>query len=378
MKRILFISHDVSRTGAPLVLLNIIKWIKQEKPGWMLHILALERGKLEPEFRKNTSEFYDFTNTKRPVKSFEMLADKTLGKAGIMGRNKEERLLDKISRQNFDLIYANSIVSLPVAVKLKDRSPHSRICCHVHELDTIIKMAVPQLEILKNKTDHFIAVSQPVKNNLEDNYQIDPEKISLIHEFGVHSQSLNCRDSRKENFVIGSSGTAHWRKGSDIFLLTAARVYEIEPDSPVLFKWVGSIAGHEEIIREDIRKLGLESRVEFTGELEDPSAVYSEFDLFLLTSREDPFPLVCIEMASHEKPIICFEKASGTVAYVKQGGGVVVPYLDVEKMAKAILNYYHEPDRLKRDGKQNRKIFSGLTKENICPKVLELVSNLLT
>lgn len=376
--KILFISHDVSRTGAPLILLHIIKWIKQEKPQWQLHLLALERGKLESEFRKETSKFFDFTNTRRPLKPYEMFTDKTLGKLGLLGRNKEERLLDEIGKTSYDLIYANSIVSLPIAVRLKQRIPEALLCSHVHELNTIIQMAVPEISVLKDKTDHFIAVSFPVRQMLVNNYKIAPDKISLFHEFAVVEGSQNLQQEKKKSFIVGSSGTAHWRKGSDLFLLVAASVYRKVPEAEIEFTWIGGNAGHEAIIENDIKKLGLTGRVNFTGEIENPSWEYSTFDLFLLTSREDPFPLVSIEMAMLEKPIICFEQASGSAGFVEKGGGRVVPYLDIEAMAEEILYYYRNPQQMIIDGRRNKELFSAFKKEKICPKILGTLEKLLS
>ena len=43
------------------------------------------------------------------------------------------------------------------------------------------------------------------------------------------------------------------------------------------------------IVEEDLRKLGLQEKVYFIGEVDQPKAIYSTFDVFVLTSREDPF-----------------------------------------------------------------------------------------
>ena len=50
-KKVLFISHDASRTGAPLVLLNFLKWFKVNTAIPFLVLLKID-GEMEPEFQE--------------------------------------------------------------------------------------------------------------------------------------------------------------------------------------------------------------------------------------------------------------------------------------------------------------------------------------
>lgn len=52
MKKILFISHDASRSGAPFVLLFFMRWLKQNAGNIQMDILLIEGGPLEEEFKK--------------------------------------------------------------------------------------------------------------------------------------------------------------------------------------------------------------------------------------------------------------------------------------------------------------------------------------
>ena len=51
----------------------------------------------------------------------------------------------------------------------------------------------------------------------------------------------------------------------------------------------------------------------------------------MLTSREDPFPLVCLEAAALGISTICFADAGGMPEFVRDDAGFVVPYLDVAR-----------------------------------------------
>jgi glycosyltransferase involved in cell wall biosynthesis len=59
---------------------------------------------------------------------------------------------------------------------------------------------------------------------------------------------------------------------------------------------------------------------------------FAAFDVFALVSREDPFPVVCLEAASLGKPIVCFNSSDGEKEFVENDCGFVVPDLDIEIM----------------------------------------------
>jgi glycosyltransferase involved in cell wall biosynthesis len=87
----------------------------------------------------------------------------------------------------------------------------------------------------------------------------------------------------------------------------------------------------------DVERLRIRPIVHFVGPKPHPLPYFSLFDAFLLTSREDPFPLVCLEAAALATPIVCFEDAGGMPEFVGEDAGFVVPYLDVPRAADSIL-----------------------------------------
>jgi hypothetical protein len=52
MKRILFIGHDATRSGAPFVLLHLLRWLRKNAPDLEFELLLLSGGELEREFRQ--------------------------------------------------------------------------------------------------------------------------------------------------------------------------------------------------------------------------------------------------------------------------------------------------------------------------------------
>lgn len=94
----------------------------------------------------------------------------------------------------------------------------------------------------------------------------------------------------------------------------------------------------------DVKNLGLQEYVRFLGVQPNPLDYFAACDVFTLVSREDPFPLVCLEAASVGKPIVCFDGAGGEKEFVEDDCGFVVPYLDIEAMATKVISLLNSPE----------------------------------
>ena len=127
--------------------------------------------------------------------------------------------------------------------------------------------------------------------------------------------------------MIVGSGYETWRKGKDLFVQLASHVHQKLETDTVHFLWVGGRIDNEEYyeIAHDIKMAGLEHYVHFCGEVSNPLDYFAASDLFALVSREDPYPLVCLEAAILGKPILCFDNAGGMPEFVENDAGFVVP-----------------------------------------------------
>ena len=75
---------------------------------------------------------------------------------------------------------------------------------------------------------------------------------------------------------------------------------------------------------------------------------FAAADVFLMTSRVDPFPCVSQEAMATGIPVLAFEGGGGTVEMIADGGGHAVPLGDVYGMASKLLELLKdEPLRLK-------------------------------
>jgi len=124
------------------------------------------------------------------------------------------------------------------------------------------------------------------------------------------------------------------------------------PDADVHFVWAGGDADGPTRggLLLDARRLGLGDRIRFVGPLEHPAELFAAMDVFALTSREDPFPLVMLEAAAAGVPLVCFAGGGGAPEFTHPDAGRVAAYLDVAGMATAISDLLEREDERQRMG----------------------------
>lgn len=344
--KVLFIGHDAAPHGAQILLLNLLRWFRSRQ-SFPFEILLKEGGVLESDF----AAIARCRVWRRPVSLQQRLLSLVRG----------DDLLKFYP--DIDLVYSSTITNGELLETLAPlRCP---VITHVHELENYINSCgKDNLVRIKRQTTLYLAPSEAVIENLTGRHGIARERVIKIPEsipvaaFATDGKEL-LRERRRAKlqippnaFVVGAIGTADWRKSPDLFAQLAAFVARHYPELPIYFVWVGGELSWE--LRYDLEKFGLKNIV-FRPSTPDLLDYYHCFDVFTLVSRVDPYPLVCLEAAAVEKPIICFAGAGGMPEFVGEECGYVVPYLDIAGMAAKIVNLYENPDDARRFGIQGRK-----------------------
>ena len=371
MKKILFISHNASRTGAPLVLLLFLKWLQKEQKQITVDLIFLNGGDLMADFSKVSQNIYDLAKIKKNKSYIHKVYCYVLKKMDI----KSDSLLKDIAKNKYDIIYANTIVTIPLATKIKGYGNNTpRLVAHIHELNTVINEYLPNFKEFIPHIDQFISVSKMVMKNLNNNWGIDPKINQIVYAFS--DKKIQKDKQNNTCFEVGASGLVHWRKGDDLFIQVANYIKTRYPEVKIKFTWVGQIAEWQRnIIKADLEKANLTDTVFFVGEQKEPENYYKNFDVFLMTSREEPLGVVCIDAGKAGIPIICFENATGTSEILINGGGFIVPYIDIVSMAEKLILYYNDEALRKRDGELNKVNFSIFTPEIMSKKLHTIIEN---
>jgi glycosyltransferase involved in cell wall biosynthesis/ubiquinone/menaquinone biosynthesis C-methylase UbiE len=335
--RVLVVGHDAARAGAQIVLLNMLQeW--QRLNTWDFQLLLLGDGVLRGEYEKVCA---------------------TLVITDYKTKLLEEQALNQFCNPAPDVILANTVVAGPFLLMLAHYGVP--IITYVHELQKSIERwaSGPIMEATIENSDHFIAVSDPVKQNLIQNHGIPSAEISCINAYIKTSYSTpkdlvsSLREELGLNFeekVIFGCGTIDWRKGPDLFVQVALEVLKKIPE--VRFIWIGSDSGDEASSLAHV--LATDSRIRFIGERENPRDYFALGHAFFLSSREDPFPLVALEAADAALPVVCFANAGGMPEFVGNTCGRTVAYENIYEAADAFVQILMDDKMLESLGSNGR------------------------
>ncbi len=371
-KKILFVSHDANRAGSQLLLLQLLRLLKER--GVPMHLLLCSGGELENDFAEVTTITRLYQNNQ--VSPY-FIPGKILKKINLhklyeehSAQRENERVVGELEAQNIGLVFINSIANAAVYYETLRFLHHLPMVLFVHELAMSARIYTHEkhLNFLIKKTDHLIAVAKAVANYYVKKYDFPIQHVStftLIDHDHIDERVRQVQTDILEKtykipndaIVIGGCGNAEWRKGNDLFNWIARNVIKNTTPLPVYFVWVGAGPQHEiyELIESDIRQMGLSDRIILIPPTPQALDYINRFDILLLSSREDPYPLVVLEAALQEIPVVCFEDAGGAPELIESDAGSVVPYLDITAASEAIIQLVLDPELRQIMGRKGRQ-----------------------
>lgn len=378
----LAVSHDAGRTGAPIGLLAFMRWWR-EQSGRPVPSILRAPGPLAPEFAalgpclvlRNTWLHRTRAGRRLLARLPQPVSDQT-GSVLRFARTHRPKVLYSNTLTNGRLLGDLAPLRVPVV-------------SHAHELEYWITRLGPEnLRLTLQHTHHFIAAAEAVARNLRDRHRVEPAKLTVIHEHigrmpARRDPAIGERERRRlglplDAFVIGSCGAEYWRKGRDLVPNLMRAVQRRLPERKVRFLWIGSpgTAEEERCLRHDLQMTGTAAAYVGTGELADPFPAYHTLDAFALLSRDDPFPLACLEAAATGAPVLCFDDAGGMPEFTARGTGISVPYLDLEAMACGIVELTRNPaEAAKLAGRGRQEVSAHHLPEKTGPRILEILAH---
>lgn len=350
-KKILVISHEASLSGAPILVLSLLKKLKNERKNYTIDVLLLRAGQLYEDFAKLSDQKIMVATYYNQSLSFVNRNFKKFQAAFFPKQETKEERIEKITgkllQNNYDLVYANTAETLVWTIPFYKKNIPTIVA--IHELTFGMESAYSKDFILQNISNvtMIIAGSNAVKENLINRYGADPKKVKAIHSFVdeklvIHKDKTQLKKElniSESDIVIGIASSQELRKGTDMVPLL---VKKITDKTNLNFKFINlggsSTIGSVKCSKIDAEKLGVDDKIIYVDHNKFPNDYINIFDIFLLLSREDPFPLVMLTAAKLQKPIVAFEQSGGAVEFLENGYGVLAPYLDLDTMASEIVN----------------------------------------
>ena len=337
-KKILFVSHDDSFTGAPILLLNLIRLINSTENYQTNVIVKNCSGKLYDEFASVSATY--IINDYRSNFVFDKI--KRIVFRIINKRFSKQSKIQKLINET-DFLFINTITLGDLFNNYKIPS-NVLTYTYVHELESVwSNYDIKSIEHLFKESNRILFPSIAVKKLILSEFDWTSSKLLPLNYFFNHTIGDFRTRSNKAFLKIGMIGTFDLRKGADLLPLIVLKLVELIGAAKFEFRWKGVNKNLElyKYVKSDLAKIGLLGNVVFLNHDHTTKLFYSDIDVLILTSREDPYPLVVLEAASNGIPTILFDQSGGSPEFVSNDCGFVVPYLSIDDLTKAIAIYFN-------------------------------------
>jgi len=334
---VLVASHEASRTGAPLVALAVGEYLSRT----CNVIYAVGRsGVIEEDFKRSAVAI---------VKGTVLGVDA----AALLNELKRDYNLSAAvfnSVETYELAEGALEADIPSVGLIHEFAEYSagRIGRMVSAVDRGILPAQllldsAQLEMTRDfaaRANNLMVHPQgylPTLPAMETADDLTAEEILAV---------LGVDDGPRPRIVLGA-GFVHIRKGIDLFIQAAAEVRKLTSE-PIRFVWVGDGFDpqrdhHYSLWIDDmIKRLDLQDVMFFFDPQGSLDTFFELADVFMLSSRLDPFPNVVLDAFEAGRPVVCFDRATGVAEWLKDGRavGAAVDFCDTHSAAREIVGLF--------------------------------------
>ncbi len=334
-KTMLLVSHEASQTGAPILAFNLLEKFAAR---YNVITVLLGPGGMENAFRNVSSVVIGpFPTELRPT------------------RHIHKPIFKACRRFAPAFAVVNTIVSRQALIPLSKAGVPSVLL--VHEFVSVMR---PDMAIAVTYAGQIVF---PARRVWEDAVAVfpalagRPANIITQGPSRIPREWLDGETADKEGqriaevmrplgaddnrVVVIGCGLVIFHKGVDLFISVAAALQRRLPSRRFRFVWVGkeTEGPYPRFLATQVDCSGLQETMTFLGEVNSLEPVYAMADIFLLSSRLDPFPNVAIDAMLAGLPVVCFEKASGVAEMLSNHAGLkhlVVPYGDAASAAEVI------------------------------------------
>lgn len=326
------------------------------------------------------------TRSSKKIKSLDGRALRRLPQSEIEQKVLEySKLVEKqaLARaKDYKLIHAHDWMSFPAAVNLKQKTGKPLVS-HVHstEVDRIPSgYGSPYITSIEKegmeKSDLVVAVSYFTKRLLVDKYQIDENKIKVVHN-GVASLSYQPQRHPKhfasKRPIISFMGRLTNQKGTHHFINVGRKVMQQIPQA--LFVLAGSGHLYHELLLHSAGQ-ELTAHVLFSGFVrgQQKRKLLERTDVFLMPSVSEPFGLVALEAAQHNIPVIV-SKSSGVSEIMPSS--IQADFWDEELMTNQIVQLLEDQGYRQQVVEGQQRELSSATWHNSAQKLQQIYRQLV-
>jgi glycosyltransferase involved in cell wall biosynthesis len=209
--------------------------------------------------------------------------------------------------------------------------------------------------------DHFIVVSDHLRNTLIESHGLSPESVTRIYNgieldrYHPHTKPVNLRDQwniPQDVPLIGAVGRMVWQKGLKYLIQAIPVILQVNPEVRFLFVGEGPLRPDLESLA---HQLNIQDRIAFIGFRSDIEQILSAIDILVIPSLLEGFPMITLEGMAMSKSIVA-TKIQGIVEQIShEEEGLLVPSQTPEQLAVAVLRLIQDKEFSYRIGANAKK-----------------------
>lgn len=296
--KILVVVHESSRTGAPRIGGLIASALQKTQD---VHLVTLSEGPLINWLQSHIQDGHFSVSDRAALRHTPFEARVDLARSFL-------------EKHPADVVYVNSLAASEYLVAAKALG--MRTVLHLHEkkdeMQSLIRLQFTKINIISFCDAVVLAGNGLILDMIEMfgtapsrtlnwGIAIDTEEIIRLSE----KQDVLAKSSAGralefgDRLLVGMVGYGSIRKGADIFYEVAKSLPEHD------FVWIGKwdsidVPFYDQFVADRLENFYI------SGEVENPYKYMKQFDIFFLSSREDPNPIVLAEAMLLQVPVLCF------------------------------------------------------------------------
>ena len=297
-KKILFVSHEASISGAPLFLAKLIRHLKVERPEYQIAVFFSKNGELVELL---TREGFDVFVSEKRVGLNSKLSN------GWSRLLHYFRYLQVLFTYRPNLVYSNTIVNFGEVILAS--LINITVLLHMHEGKQFASTCRYRLKISCFFTSRIIVVSRYVDSVL---YDLTNRHGVVVYN-GVDTSNVIPvkRRDHHDPLKIGVLGTINSNKGQLVAIKAIHRL--VEKGMIAKLQIAGKVMDEVYYAQlcEFIKLNSLDEFVEFLGVVSDVDVFLNSLDILVVPSFDESFPTVILEAFS-----------TGTLVVASNVGGI--------------------------------------------------------
>lgn len=322
-KKIFICSHNFSRSGVPVALMNLALLLK--KMDYEILLAALGHGSLEEELCLNGIDYI----------------------SDIKYLYASERFVGQL--KGFDLIVLGTLAIAEVGTYFSELDIPIMWWLHESDDDYYNQYKLP----VNIGNIHYYGVGKRVLNKFNQIYPEESIKELLYFLPDIQIQSHNYSEER----IFALIGFFCKRKAQDI-LISAIKDLPDEVRQKCVFYFIGVTRDEDGKMMGDLCREFSQIHYIYEMSQKDVAVFYQKIDVLICPSRDDPMPIVVTQALQNGVPCIVSSEVGQREYLAENGGGTVFPSEDVAVLKQQITEFALCPAKeLEEYSKSAGKIF---------------------